>query len=370
MGHHGISAAMIVDTDRGDPQGSISYAYGRLPFDFRTSFYRSLSPINYSASEPVFTRQSLGMSSGISYSLPSEFESNNFAFSYSLSRFDGAIPLSRTPDPFERLHGDPPRGQIGSIHMGWNYSNVEGTLHGVGPERGFSLSLSADIADPMLASDYTLYVFGYSANKYIPMPWGHHHTLALHGASAISTGNYPYLGPFYNGGFLDAPLFQSYTLNQFQGPFVLRGYPYLEFSGRQYHLYNAEYRFPILNVDHGISTFPAFVQRINGALFADYGGAFNDIDAHNWRDKFHLGFGAELSDRIYRRLLFEREPASRLRAPQRPDLRRVVVSVLTRARLAISQPAARASPLPRPQQIRPPEGLEVTTDASCRTTPA
>jgi hypothetical protein len=33
---------------------------------------------------------------------------------------------------------------------------------------------------------------------------------------------------------------------------------------------------------------------VSGAFFADYGGAFYDLDPKNWTDQFHLGIGAEL----------------------------------------------------------------------------
>ena len=47
--------------------------------------------------------------------------------------------------------------------MGWSFANAEGYLNSVGPERGFTLALTADIAAPLLGSDYNLYVFGYNA---------------------------------------------------------------------------------------------------------------------------------------------------------------------------------------------------------------
>ena len=75
---------------------------------------------------------------------------------------------------------------------------------------------------------------------------------------------------------------------------MLRGYPALSFSGSQYHLFNAEYRFPILNLDRGLSTMPFFVHRVSGNVFADYGAAFNELDLNRWWTQFHLGVGAEL----------------------------------------------------------------------------
>jgi outer membrane protein assembly factor BamA len=80
----------------------------------------------------------------------------------------------------------------------------------------------------------------------------------------------------------------------FQGGFVLRGYEPVSFIGSQYHLANAEYRFPIATVDSGVSTLPFFLQRVSGNLFVDYGGAFNKLDIENYRDQFHTGVGGEL----------------------------------------------------------------------------
>jgi hypothetical protein len=294
VGNHSIAASLLVETEHSDLQGGVSYAYGRLPFDFRVGAYRVLTPIRVADDRPLFLRQTIGVSSGIGYALPTEFEGHSFALSYSLSRFDGALPLAPAPDPYAPVRDDPPRGQIGSIHLGWSFSNVEGYLNSLGGERGFALSVTADVAAPALASDYTLYVFGYSASDYILMPWGHHHSLALHGASAFTMGNYPYQGLFYAGGFVEAPLIQNYTLGAYQGPFVLRGYPALSVAGNQYHLLNAEYRFPIVDVERGYSTFPFFIGRISGNFFADYGGAFDRLDDQHWTDQFHLGVGAEL----------------------------------------------------------------------------
>lgn len=294
VGHHSLAAALLIETNLGEPQGALSYAYQRLPFDLTMSLRRSLAPVLYRADRPLFTRETLSFTSGISYALPSEFENNVFNLSYSLSRLDGKVPLSIPQDPDAPVGGEPVRGQIGSLHVGWSYSNAESYLHSVGAERGFSLALSVDVAAPPLASDYTLYIMSYSASEYFPMPWARHHTLALHQTSATASGNYPFRSIFYTGGFIEAPLFRNFSVGDYQGPFVLRGYPAFAFSGTQYHLFNFEYRFPILNLDRGLSTVPFFLQRISGSAFADYGGAFNELDLEHWRDQFHLGVGAEL----------------------------------------------------------------------------
>jgi hypothetical protein len=294
VGHHALAASMVIDTERSDPQLAVSYGYGRLPFDFGMAFFRQAGLVQNAPGRPVFVQQQIGVSSGVSYSLPAEFDSNSFSLRYSIYRFDGPLPLQRSADPDDPIQSDPVRGQIGSLTLGWNFTNAQSYLHSIGAERGFSLSLYLTAAVPPLASDFTLYTFGYSASDYIPLPWARHHTLALHASAAIQTGNYPYRGAFANGGFGESPLARTLTLGTYQSPFVLRGYPVAAFVGAQYHLYNAEYRFPIMNVDRGFSTLPLFFQRISGTFFADYGGAFYDLDPHDWTDQFHLGVGAEI----------------------------------------------------------------------------
>ena len=45
-----------------------------------------------------------------------------------------------------------------------------------------------------------------------------------------------------------------------------------------------------MNVDRGLSTLPILLNRINGAVFVDYGSAFDDIQAA----QFKTGVGGEL----------------------------------------------------------------------------
>jgi Omp85 superfamily domain/WD40-like Beta Propeller Repeat len=294
VGHHTVSGLVLIETES-DPYLALGYVYGRLPFDMWLSLHRTLVPIKYSADAPVFTQQRLGVTSGLSYALRSPFDAQVFNFAYSFARFDGPIQLAPSPDPYTLLHGDPPRGSLGSVHLGWAYSSAYGLLYTVGPaERGFTLGLGVDVASRAIASDYSLYQVRATATGYVPMPWARHHTTALHVEGGVGGGDYPYRGLFYTGGFTDTPIIDAYTRGAIQGGFVLRGYPPVVETGNEYLLFNAEYRFPIATIDHGLSTLPFFVNRINGNLFADYGGAFYDLPIENWGDVLHLGVGAEL----------------------------------------------------------------------------
>jgi outer membrane protein assembly factor BamA len=122
------------------------------------------------------------------------------------------------------------------------------------------------------------------------MPWLQHHSLALHAGGGTSGGNLGGHGLFYVGGFLDLPIVNVVRNSLIQGGIELRGYPVVAESGRNYALLNAEYRFPIWNVDRGPSTLPIFLNRINGAAFVDYGSAFDDATTA----EFKTGVGGEL----------------------------------------------------------------------------
>jgi outer membrane protein assembly factor BamA len=213
-----------------------------------------------------------------------------FSLSYSFARIAGDLP---TPidklDPYE-TPSFPVRGTVGSVHVGYGYSNAQSYLWSVGPERGMSVSASFDLADKALASDFSGFTATAQLALYYPMPWLQHHALALHASTGTAAGSYPGRGTFYVGGFVDEPVIDTVRSSLIQGGIVLRGYPVVAEVGRNYALFNAEYRFPIVNVDRGPSTLPFFFNRLSGSLFVDYGSAFDDVATA----KFKTGTGGEL----------------------------------------------------------------------------
>ena len=125
---------------------------------------------------------------------------------------------------------------------------------------------------------------------YLQMPWLRHHVLALHAGAGYGGGSRAGQGPYYVGGFIDLPVFNVVENSLIQGGVQLRGYPVVFQEGQDYTLLNAEYRFPIVNVDHGPSTLPLFLNRITGAAFVDVGSAFDDPT----QAQFKTGVGGEL----------------------------------------------------------------------------
>jgi len=297
VGHHSVLLAARIETEETIPYASATYSYNPLPFTYYSSVFTSLAPRRGYAindEEPIWLERTVGWTNGLTYSKPRAFDGQSYEISYSIARSDGDLPVGGDLDPYAQVGRDPVRGNIGVVRGSWSYSNAERYFGGVGPERGFTLGASVDVGDVYTASDYSLYAFGYNATGYLRMPWLQHHSVALHLAGATSTGDYPKRGLYFVGGFMETTVQDVINDTIFQGGFVLRGYEPASFIGSQYHLFNAEYRFPVTTVDRGVSTLPVFVQRLSGNLFLDYGGAFNKLDIEDYRDQFHTGVGAEL----------------------------------------------------------------------------
>jgi Tol biopolymer transport system component len=292
-GIHSITLQQTTEWEHPVLEGSISYSYGRLPFDVGVSVFRQIAPAtNYGLGGNTiqWIQETAGATTSISYSMPRAFDSQSFNLSYSFARTAGSLPLPAADVTPYNTPSIPTRGTLGSLHLGWGYSNAQGYLWSVGNETGFSVGTSLDISDPALASDSSGYAASIGFASYFPMPWLQHHVLALHVAGGASGNNRGGRGPFYVGGFIDLPVVDVVRNSLIQGGVMLRGYPVVAEAGNYYALFNAEYRFPILEVDRGPSTLPIFLNRITGAAFVDYGSAFNDPTSA----EFKTGVGGEL----------------------------------------------------------------------------
>ncbi|MEZ4222433.1 MAG: BamA/TamA family outer membrane protein [Polyangiaceae bacterium] len=297
VGHHAVALTLLVEPEQGEVSGTASYAYRRLPFDFFASLFRRVAPragYRFADETPVFIEHQLGARTGISFGVPGVFEFQSVNLSYTAMSFDGTLPVGPQADPYARVTRDPHRGFLGMASLGYSYSNTDRPLYGISTERGFNLSVAADVAAKEIGSDDTLTSFTGRMTGYLPMPWVDHHVLAMALSGGAAVGTYPRRGVFYTGGFVDLPPLDAYTDGIFQSAFVLRGYEPVQFIGTQYNLLNAEYRLPLLYADRGLSTLPVFLRTLSAAVFADYGGAFNRIDLEDPFEQYHLGVGAEL----------------------------------------------------------------------------
>ncbi|WP_394844426.1 hypothetical protein LZC95_46150 [Pendulispora brunnea] len=296
-GHHAFAASMTTEVERPYLQFGLGYTYARLPVDLNFNVSRSIAPRggyqlgqNY---KPIWIQEALSFSTGISYNLPnsSGFDGQSFALNYGVTRLGGELPMPADKlDPYETPVIPNDRFMLATLHLGWGYSNAQRFLYSVGAEKGFSLGANFDFTNTAIASDYSGFAANIDFTSYHLMPWLAHHSLALHMGTGLSGGSFPGRGPFYVGGFVDLPLLDIVRNTLIQGGIALRGYPPVILAGRNYALFNAEYRFPIVNIDRGFSTLPLFFKRITGTAFLDYGSAFDDAATA----QFKTGAGGEL----------------------------------------------------------------------------
>src|SRR5204862_7738169 len=112
-------------------------------------------------------------------------------------------------------------------------------------------SVQVDFTDPVIGSQFAGFAASSDLSIYYTMPWLRHHSLALHLGGGTSGGNFPGRGAYFVGGFVDFPLVDAVRNLLIQGGLTLRGYAPVALAGRSYTLFNAEYRFPIVNIDRG-----------------------------------------------------------------------------------------------------------------------
>jgi hypothetical protein len=298
VGHHLINAAIgiPIDVDHTDPNVALDYYYGRLPFGFQLSGFHSATPRNdyeYSERRPPIVEHLSGVTTGLSLGSPGDNESQYASLSYTVAEFAQRLPLG-LPDPYASLPREPHRGLLGLLHFGYGYSNSESTGYAISRERGFDISVGADLADRVLGSETSLVSFSATLTSYFSMPWLDHHVLALALSGGTGSGTYPRRGLFSIGGFDDLPVIDAFTSNLRQSAFRLRGYEAAQFFGNDFNLLNVEYRFPIWYADRGISTLPAFLRTVSGTAFFDMGAAYDRLDLKDPLASYHQGVGAEL----------------------------------------------------------------------------
>lgn len=296
IGRHSFVAKVIVETEDPHFQGSLDYAYNELPFALRASIFRSVAPRNdyqVGLAKQTVKEFRTGVTTGLSLEIPGEFEAQSLALSYTVLGTQHEQPLQALR-PDAPLPVEPRSGLLGSVHVGYAFSNATATGYAISLERGLRLVLGADLADPAWGSEFTLAAFSAQLSAYVTMPWLRHHVLALGLSGGTSAGTYAHYDYYYTGGFVDAPVVDAYTTGVLQSAFVLRGYEPNQFWGPNYNLLNLEYRFPIWYVDRGLSTLPGFLRTLSGTAFLDWGGAYDTLDLRKPLDAYHVGVGAEL----------------------------------------------------------------------------
>ncbi|MFK7927391.1 MAG: hypothetical protein AB8H79_04335, partial [Myxococcota bacterium] len=235
-------------------------------------------------------------SASVSVNYPYTFKTFVFA-RYGITFLDNLDPIPDTAIK-ERL---PLRGAIGTIQGGWRYSWNQQTRTAISTEDGRIVSLVGGVILPFLGS-YSLDEDGTRNGltavqltaewrEYTVLPWSRNHVFAFRAAGGAAFGSDRFLGLYQLGGnFGDGAFYVTPSSSR-----LVRGFPIGADVGDAYWLTSAEYRLPIIRVDHGISSLPVFIRALSAHAFVDAGNAFTQ--PQSWRDPLTdplVGVGAEL----------------------------------------------------------------------------
>lgn len=310
VGHHGLGVSMVVDPDAPSPDVYVDYAYRRLPVDLGVRFFSAVNPraggYRINDTTPSYNERTTGIGVAVNHPLTTDFASHSFGLVYNVAVFRGDLPVGPKLDPYATTTVDPAHGALGVVHLGYAFSNAEGSYDGAGVTRGLSFSVGVDFADRATGGDYSLYAFSGLLGAYVPMPWPGHHSLALRTAGAMAAGTYPRGGLYYVGGYNleNVSLVDNLLTGVFNGAFVMRGYKPSAYAGNAYVLQTIEYRAPLFKPDIGPWTLPLYLRRVDASAFVDFGGAFNKLQLRDIKlfnngylidsPDLHTSVGAEL----------------------------------------------------------------------------
>jgi outer membrane protein assembly factor BamA len=168
----------------------------------------------------------------------------------------------------------PRQGNFSSVRLSYSVSNTERYADSVSAEKGYSLSGSLSLRDPATGADFRSVTGSYTVVTFLPMPWIDHHVLSLRATGAMTRSDYR-IAQHAIGGIPPQQTITSLINETPLGGTYLRGFETGAFRGEQTQLFSAEYRFPVWYVEEGFDTLPWRIDTLDGAVFADLGGAFD-----------------------------------------------------------------------------------------------
>jgi len=288
---HNLAVTVSVPTSL-DTSALVAYAYNRFWPSLNIAVARaalSAHDLVIDGQQQTYRQHTRSLSASVGLPLHrTADDSADLSFYYRYADTSAADPFP-TPTPFQGILRPPEMGPLATGGFELAYSNARAWNLSVSAQEGRSLSFGLAWRAPLLGSRYHGAEAHWSWTEYFTPPWSNLHALALLYAGGASTGDKS--ATYGLGGFPREDVVRAFFLQQRVCCLFLRGYPAGSFVGDRYHLFSAEYRAPLLFFDRGSSTFPLFVRRLHGAVFADAGRAFSGDLAFG---DLKTGIGAEL----------------------------------------------------------------------------
>ena len=185
------------------------------------------------------------------------------------------------------------------VSAGLAYDDTRQFVNSISRVMGVQASLAGGITSPALGSDYSYALAQGAFNGYLRVPFTKQVVFALHLAAGTSQGSLGGQFPFSLGG-IPPPNVTQLLLSALGFatagalPNQLRGYPTGIYAGTHLASGTLELRFPIVAPQWGIATWPVYLKRISGAVFADSGMAWTPLPGVDWWQRLRFGVGGEL----------------------------------------------------------------------------
>jgi Tol biopolymer transport system component len=183
----------------------------------------------------------------------------------------------------------PQAGRAHSISYVYKYNDNGKYGYSISPEYGAMNTLGAEVAHPALGSEFDYYRGFAEWRRWFPAGLTHH-VVALRSLLGANLGKPQ--GDFYLGGNRSVNPNGTPDIRVAADPddvlLALRGYPFASATGNTAALLSTEYRFPLMEFQHGPGTLPLFAERLAATFFVDGGTTWTN----NW-----LSFAGRTADK-------------------------------------------------------------------------
>jgi hypothetical protein len=178
----------------------------------------------------------------------------------------------------------PARGNFSGIVLGWSWGNFQKRPAGISPEDSWLVSVSVDVESSYLGAhrvqpdgskrDLHRATLSAEARRYIALPWGKGHVLALRMVGGATFGTDIPQRTFRMGGAYGDNSYVSLPDRYY----ALRGYRTSRMRGNHMVLGTAEYRLPLALIERGAWTVPLWLRSIALTIFVEAGQAWDSED--------------------------------------------------------------------------------------------
>ncbi len=154
-----------------------------------------------------------------------------------------------------------------ALRLAWSLNSAKVYAYSISPEQGVTIGATGELVRTALGADANANASTLDLRAYVRLG-GRHAVLACRAAGGAAWGDERTARIFYLGGpgpNASPADFGSDALN------LLRGFDQNQFPGSRIAVGNLEYRLPLVRVERGLGTWPAFLRTLHAAAFFDLG---------------------------------------------------------------------------------------------------